>query len=443
MKILSHPEIRQRFLDFFQENGHLLIANSSLIPKDDPTLLLTNSGMAPLKPYFTGVSTPPASRLCDIQECIRLTDLSNVGNRNHLTFFEMMGNWSIDDYFKKDAIRFAWQLLTRVFGFNPKRLYATIYSFTPTRPEVTTDTESEKIWESIGLPQGHIVPLQGDDNFWGPAGTSGPCGPCTEIFYDRGNSYGCGRQNCKPGCSCDRFLEIWNGGVFMEYNLDEDNRLTRLPLKSVDAGAGLERFAVILQQVDSVYETDLLAPIFNRVLSMASNEVLRSARVVTDHVRCTSFMLADGILPSNVGRGYVARRLIRRAIVHAQMIGINIPKLFAELPILICAQFSEYYPELHEQKDLVIASLEQEYQSFDKNLRRALQELEKIIQNSGVVSGKDAFRLFDTYGLPVEIMQEILSQKNMTFDEQVFQEALEEQRARSRQDAINKKKSKR
>lgn len=432
MKTWSHQEIREIFLKYFASHDHLIIGSSSLIPVNDPTLLLVNSGMAPLKPFFTGEKAPPHRRLCNIQKCIRTNDIESVGDRHHLTFFEMMGNWSIGDYFKQEAIEFAWELISEIFRFDTSRIYVTVYGGDRKLPNVPPDEESQRIWGAL-IPNERIIPLGAESNFWGPAGNSGPCGPCTEVFFDRGENYGCGRLECGPACECGRFLEIWNAGVFMEYYLHEDGTLTELPFKSVDAGAGLERFAVVLQDVDSVYETDLLKPIMEVVVSESNlSSDNRSVRIIVDHLRASTFMIADGIRPANLGREYVLRRLLRRMFLHSKLAGIDLAVLQAA-SAKVQELFSPYYPEIKNVGELVRQILKQELSSFEKTLNRGLREFDKIIRRSSdTISGDDAFRLHDTFGFPFEMTKELAQMYELKVDEERFKERFEEHRRRSR-----------
>lgn len=432
MKTWSHPEIRKAFLEYFANRDHLIIGSSSLVPVNDPTLLLINSGMAPLKPFFTGEKIPPHKRLCNIQKCVRTNDIDSVGDRHHLTFFEMMGNWSIGDYFKREAIELAWKMITEVFEFDTSRIYVTVYGGDSKLPAVPPDKESQKVWEEL-IPHQRIIHLNADLNFWGPAGTSGPCGPCTEVFFDRGEDFGCGKPTCGPACECGRFLEIWNAGVFMQYYLHEDGTLTELPFKSVDAGAGLDRFAVVLQGVDSVYETDLLKPIVDVVVSKSSlPRDSRSTRIIVDHLRCSTFMIADGIRPANLGKEYVLRRLLRRAFLHSKLAGISMVVL-QESVAIVQKMFSPYYPELNNTGQLVRQTLEQEFSSFEKTLTRGLREFDKIAnRSSNIISGEAAFKLHETLGFPLEMTKELARSRGLEVDEKKYEERFEEHRRRSR-----------
>ncbi len=431
MKVWSHKEIRETFFGHFVNHGHLVIGSSSLVPVGDPTLLLINSGMAPLKRFFTGEKEPPSKRLCNIQKCVRTNDIESVGDRHHLTFFEMMGNWSIGDYFKREAIEFAWEMIQE-FGFDTSRIYVTVYGGDPKLPDISPDDESQKIWEDI-LPSGRIIRLGVESNFWGPAGSSGPCGPCTEVFFDRGENYGCGKSTCGPDCECGRFLEIWNAGVFMQYNLHEDGTLTELPFKSVDAGAGLDRFAVILQGVDSVYETDLLKPIVEVIVCGSKLSVdSRPTRIIVDHLRCSTFMIADGIRPANLGKEYILRRLLRKIFLHSRLAGIGITAL-QEAATIVQELFSPYYPELQSAEGMVRQTLEEELSGFERTLNRGLREFEKTVSRSNnIISGDDAFKLHEALGFPLEMTKELAQLRGLEVDEERFKERFEEHRRRSR-----------
>lgn len=425
-------EIRKRFLEFFSENGHLVIPSASLIPIGDPTLLVVNSGMAPLKPYFTGEKTPPSPRLCNLQKCVRTNDIDGIGDRHHLTFFEMMGNWSIGDYFKEVSIRLAWTMIHDIFEFDTSRLFATVYSGDSKFPTVPPDEESEKIWLEF-LPKERIVHLGADCNLWGPAGETGPCGPCTEIFIDRGQQYGCGNSTCGPHCWCGRFLEIWNGGVFMQYYMHEDRSLTELPLKSVDAGAGLERFCVILQGVDSVYEIDTLSPITEMLTPAGQSRDSRSTRIMTDHIRSAVFMIADGVKPANTRMEYVLRRVIRRAVLHANLSKTDFSHLLAAAEKVVDI-FSPHYPELESNREKIILTLKQEVSAFERVLIRGIKEFAKVASRSvGTVSAIDAFKLHDALGFPVDMTKELALVQGLSIDENGFKALLDAQRERSRQ----------
>lgn len=434
---ITHHEIREKFLSYFEKNGHLLIPNSSLVPIDDPTLLIINSGMAPIKKYFTGEGIPPAKKMTNIQRCVRTNDIESVGDASHLTFFEMMGNWSIGDYFKEDALHFAYELLVDEFHFDKDRLHVSYYGGDKKYPDIPADDEAYDIWIKLGIPKERIHALGADDNFWGPAGTSGPCGPASEVHYDLGKDKGCGKSDCNPSHSCGRFLEIWNPGVFMQYNKTEQGKFERLPFNSVDAGAGMERFAMVLQGVESVYDTDLLKPVTEAFLQ--GNQVLgkqhqQALRVITDHIKSTSFMISDGIYPANKGREYVVRRLIRRFVAASRMVGVSIPSV-AEVVDVIVDEFGRYYPSLVENRSKILDVLNGEINTFSKTLDKSIREMEKILKTSGngkILAGKDAFVLQDRYGLPLEILEQILETRGMGVDREGFQQEMSKQREVSR-----------
>lgn len=430
---MKSAEIRKEFLNYFTGFGHLAIESSSLIPVNDPTLLLVNSGMAPLKPYFTGEEQPPQPRLCNIQKCIRTNDIELVGDSHHLTFFEMIGNWSIGDYFKEAAINFAWNVLQDVFGLGELPLYMTIYGGDESLPDVPPDDESREIWSGL-ISSDQIVPLGAASNFWGPTGKTGPCGPCTEIFVDRGEEYGCGKLDCNPECECGRFLEIWNAGVFMEYYLHEDNSLTALPLKSVDAGAGLDRFAVILQGVASVYETDLFQPIVDVATSGTNLDgESTSVRIITDHIRSATFMIADGIYPGRTKREYVLRRILRRALLHSHLSGID-PARLLDVSDTVIKMLSQYYPELTANAEVVKSIIRQSNNTFSKTLDRGLKEFNKIVAHiqGNLIPGEDVFNLHDRHGFPLELTKELAIKQGLQIDEEGYTARMEEQRRRSR-----------
>ena len=430
---MKTDEIRKTFLEFFIRNEHMKIGNVSLIPKNDPTLLIINSGMAPLKAFFTGESIPPNRRLCNIQRCVRTVDIESVGDPHHLTFFEMMGNWSVGDYFKKEAISLAWKLVKDVFGFDTSRISVTVFGGDEKMPDVPPDSESMEIWSRF-LPKERIISLGADSNFWGPAGDTGPCGLSTEIFFDRGVEKGCGKLDCGAGCGCGRFLEIWNAGVFLQYYMHENGSLSNLPFTSVDAGAGIERFSLVLQDVDSIYETDLFLPLLEIIRSRTGSvEQVRSVRIIADHVRATIFMIADGIYPGKNKRDYVLRRIMRRTLLHANLLGID-SSVFLEVTRAVVGLFSHHYPGLIDSRELTERIIVSETNSFGKVLDKGLKEFNKIVleNGSGIVSGKDAFKLHDTIGFPLELTKEIAESKGLRVDVLSYTALLEEQRSRSR-----------
>ncbi len=432
MRPRSGKEIRSAFLDFFAQRGHLVIPSSSLVPEGDPTLLFTGAGMVQFKPYFAGEAKPPSRRLASVQKCFRTTDIDKVGNERSLTFFEMLGNFSIGDYFKRGAIELAWEFVTECLELPEDRMWASIYR---------DDEEAFSLWQEIALPASRIMRLGKEDNFWGPAGETGPCGPCSEIFYDRGPEAGCGRENCLPGCDCERFLEIWNL-VFMEYDQDSEGNLVPLPEQNIDTGMGLERTAVAMQDVGSVYETDLFASIVARAGELVGrpygdDEVVdRSLRVIAEHGRAVTFLVADGVLPSNEGRGYVLRRILRRAVRHGKLLGREEPFL-EEVAREVIDLMGAEYPEVRERRDFILGVLAQEERGFQYTLTVGSAILEDLMaevlsEGEAEIPGREVFRLYDTYGFPVELTREMAAEKGLDLDERGFTQAMVEQRQRAR-----------
>jgi len=425
-------ELREMFLSFFENKGHLRLPSASLIPRNDKSLLLINSGMAPLKPYFTGQEIPPRTRVTTCQKCIRTGDIENVGKTaRHGTFFEMLGNFSFGDYFKVEAISWAWEFLTEVVGLEPDRLYPSIY---------LDDEDAFKIWhEKIGIAPERIFRFGREDNFWEHG--AGPCGPCSEIYYDRGEKYGCGKPTCTVGCDCDRYMEIWNV-VFSQFNNDGENHYTELEHKNIDTGMGLERLAVVCQDVDSLFDVDTVKAIRDKVCEIAHVEYETdpktdvSIRLITDHIRSVTFMAADGILPSNEGRGYVLRRLLRRAARHGRILGIQ-GRFLADLCLTVIEQSKDGYPELAEKKEYILKLLTTEEDNFNKTIDQGLgildgMEAEMAKKGSKVLSGAEAFRLYDTYGFPLDLTREILEEKGYGIDEDGFKQAMNVQRETAR-----------
>jgi alanyl-tRNA synthetase len=433
MRLLTSSELRKLFLDFFAQRAHLVVPSSSLVPEGDPTLLFTGAGMVQFKPYFSGEVAPPSKRLASSQKCFRTTDIDKVGNERSLTFFEMLGNFSIGDYFKRGAIELAWEFVIDHLDLPEDRIWASIYH---------EDDEASTLWQEIALPESRIVRLGKEDNFWGPAGETGPCGPCSEIFYDRGPGVGCGRPDCAPGCDCERFLEIWNL-VFMQYHQDAEGGLTPLPKQNIDTGMGLERTAVVMQDVSSVYETDLFVPLVEEACSLVGRSygedetADRSLRIIAEHGRAMSFLVADGVLPSNEGRGYVLRRILRRALRHGKLLGREEPFLEPMASVVI-AVMGEQYPELREREGFVKGVLAQEESGFQQTLAvgSALLEdaMDQVSSGGGtVVPGDEVFRLYDTYGFPVELTREMAAERGLGLDEDGFEKAMVGQRERARQ----------
>ncbi len=432
MKAYGVNELRKMFLEFFESKGHLAMKSFSLVPHNDKSLLLINSGMAPLKPYFTGAEIPPRRRVTTCQKCIRTGDIENVGKTaRHGTFFEMLGNFSFGDYFKDEAIHWSWEFLTQVVGLDPERLYPSVYQ---------DDDEAFEIWnKEIGIAPERIFRFGKEDNFWEHG--AGPCGPCSEIYYDRGEKYGCGKPGCTVGCDCDRYMEIWNN-VFTQFENDGNGNYTELIQKNIDTGMGLERLAVVVQDVDSIFDVDTLQALRNKVCEMAGvayeedEEKDVSIRLITDHIRSATFMISDGIMPTNEGRGYVLRRLIRRAARHGRLLGI--PGAFlAKLSETVIEGSKDGYPELDEKREFIFKVLGQEEEKFNKTIDQGLNILagmEADMKAAGqtVLAGKDAFTLYDTYGFPLDLTKEILDEKGYTIDEEGFKAAMEEQRVKAR-----------
>lgn len=437
MKPYGVNELRRMYLEFFESKEHLAMKSFSLVPHNDNSLLLINAGMAPLKPYFTGLEVPPRKRVTTCQKCVRTGDIENVGKTaRHLTFFEMLGNFSFGDYFKKEAIEWSWEFLTQVIGMEPERLYPSIYF---------EDDEAFEIWNKvIGVPAEKITRFYRDengkcDNFWEHG--AGPCGPCSEIYYDRGKKYGCDDPNCKVGCECDRFMEVWNN-VFTQFNGDGNGNYEELANKNIDTGMGLERLAVVVQDVNSVFDIDTMKAIRDRICEIAgvtyqTDEVKDiSIRLITDHIRSSTFLISDGVMPSNEGRGYVLRRLIRRAARHGRLLGIK-EQFLANLSQTVIAESKDGYPELEEKKAFILNVLTQEESKFDKTIDQGLailSEMTEEMKKEGKtqLSGEDAFKLYDTYGFPLDLTEEILAESNFTLDEEGFKAAMQKQREKAR-----------
>ena len=426
-------ELRQMFLDFFESKGHLVMNSFSLVPQNDNSLLLINAGMAPLKPYFTGAEIPPRTRVATCQKCICTGDIENVGKTaRHGTFFEMLGNFSFGDYFKHEAIAWSWEFLTKVVGLDENRLYPSVYE---------EDDEAFDIWnKEIGVPADRIFRFGKEDNFW--ENGAGPCGPCSEIYYDRGEKYGCGKPGCTVGCDCDRYMEVWNN-VFTQFENDGEGHYETLKQKNIDTGMGLERLAVVVQDVDSIFDVDTLCALRNKVCEVAgktygvNHEDDVSIRLITDHMRSATFLISDGVMPTNEGRGYVLRRLIRRAARHGRLLGIEGPFL-EKLSETVIEGSKDGYPELEEKKTFILNVLHNEESQFNKTIDQGLKilaDLEAEMKEAGksVLGGSDAFRLYDTYGFPIDLTKEILEEKGYTIDEDGFKEEMEVQRKRARE----------
>ena len=432
MKYMGLNEIRKLFTDFWVSKEHYARGSYSLVPEKDKSLLLIAAGMAPLKPYFSGAEVPPAKRMTTCQKCVRTNDIDNVGHTaRHATFFEMLGNFSFGDYFKKDAIPWAWEFATKYLGLPEDRIWVTIY---------LDDDEAREIWLKTGVPDEHIVRLGKEDNFWEIG--QGPCGPCSELHYDRGPEFGCGKPDCKPGCDCDRFLEFWNL-VFTQFDKQEDGSYVPLAHPNIDTGMGLERMACIMQGVDSIYAVDTMKSILNEVVRISGTEYKDgkgdydvSIRVVTDHIRTACFMIADGILPSNEGRGYILRRVLRRAARHGRLLGVK-GKFLVELSNKVMENYGEAYPELITRKDYIQKIIGIEEDKFAQTIEQGLGILDQYIadnkaENKTVLTGEQAFKLYDTFGFPFEVTKEIAEEAGFTVDEEGFKANMQAQKAQAR-----------
>ena len=436
---MSHPyhglnELRELFLKFFETKGHLRLPSFSLVPQNDKSILLINAGMTPMKPWFKGEEEPPRRRVCTCQKCIRTGDIENVGKTaRHGTYFEMLGNFSFGDYFKHEAIAWSWEFLTSPdwVGLDPERLYPSVYE---------KDDEAFNIWrDEIGIPESRITRLGKDDNFWEHG--SGPCGPCSEIYFDRGEAYGCGKPDCAPGCDCDRYMEVWNN-VFSQFDNDGNGNYSDLVQKNIDTGMGLERLAVVCQGVDSLFDVDTVMNITHKVSEITgahygdSHQTDVSLRVITDHIRASVMMISDGILPSNEGRGYVLRRLLRRAARHGKLLGVNEPFLYQVVDMVVHENECQY-PELREKQAYITRVIRNEEENFAKTIDAGMHIFSDLLaehqaKGERVFSGADAFKLYDTYGFPIDLTREMVQEQDMTVDEDAFQELMEQQRVRAR-----------
>ncbi len=433
-------ELREMFLKFFESKGHLRLPSFSLVPQNDASLLLINSGMAPMKPWFTGEEEPPRHRVTTCQKCIRTGDIENIGHTaRHGTYFEMLGNFSFGDYFKTEAIPFAWEFLTSSewVGLDPDRLYPSVFAGNETTP---ADSEAFHIWhEVIGIPEERIFKFGKEDNFWEHG--SGPCGPCSEIYYDRGEQWGCGKPGCTVGCDCDRYIEVWNV-VFSQFDNDGDNHYTELKQKNIDTGMGLERLACVCQGVASLFDVDTVMNITNKVSAIThahygeSREKDVSLRVITDHIRSATFMICDGVLPSNEGRGYVLRRLLRRAARHGKLLGVNEPFLYQVCDTVI-HENECHYPELRERQDYITKVIRTEEENFARTIDGGMRIYDEMLaghkaKGETVFSGADAFKLYDTYGFPIDLTAEMAQEQGLTVDEEAFRALMQEQKERAR-----------
>ncbi len=437
MQPISLNEIRKKYLEFFESKGHLCLNSFPLVPQDDDSLLLINAGMAPLKKYFTGERVPPRKRVTTCQKCVRTLDIDNVGKTaRHGTFFEMLGNFSFGDYFKEEAIPWAWEFLTKVMEIPEDRLYPSIY---------LEDDEAFDIWVKNGIPAERIVRFGKEDNFWEIG--SGPCGPCSEIYFDRGEKYGCGKPDCKVGCDCDRFIEVWNI-VFTQFDSDGNGTYTRLANPNIDTGMGLERLACVMQDVGNLFEVDTNRSILNKVCELCGKEYHGSAadndvsiRVITDHIKTATFLIGDGVIPSNEGRGYILRRVLRRAARHGRLLGIK-GTFLGEVCDVVIANNREAYPELGERQEYIKKTIKAEEDRFAQTLDAGLSILEKMIaeteaKNEKVLSGENVFKLYDTYGFPIDLTKEITEEKGIAVDEESFRALMQEQKKRAREARAN------
>ncbi|MBN2861498.1 MAG: alanine--tRNA ligase, partial [Sphaerochaetaceae bacterium] len=434
-------ELRNAFVEFFVSKNHTQISGASLIPENDPTVLFTTAGMHPLVPYILGETHPAGQRLVDYQKCIRTGDIEAVGDPHHLTFFEMLGNWSLGDYFKHEAIHYSYEFLTKVLAIDADKLSVTVFAGDE---EVPRDDESASVWASLGIPEDRIYYLPRTDNWWGPAGETGPCGPDSEMFIDTGRP-SCSPE-CRPGCSCGKYFEVWND-VFMQYNKASDGTYRKMERQCVDTGMGIERTIAILQGKDSVYQTEVFTPLLEKIGELAktvygeSEAQDVSMRIIADHVRTSVFILGDqrGVSPSNLGQGYILRRLIRRAVRHGKKLGIS-GKFLSTLAQIVIPMYSEAYPELSERKDFIYAELNGEEDKFSLTLQKGEHEFEKLLVNimkgnSRVINGRVAFKLYDTFGFPIELTEELAAEHGLTVDREGFEKAFEKHQEVSRSGA--------
>jgi len=436
--LISPDKLKKMYLEFFQKKGHKVIANASLIPENDPTALFISAGMHPLVPYLLGQPHPSGKKLVNVQKCLRTSDIDEVGDSFHLSFFEMLGNWSLGDYFKEESIPWSYEFLTSKEWLNidKDRLYVTVFAG---NDKIPRDTESARIWEELGVPKDRIFYLPREDNWWGPIGSTGPCGPDTEMFYDTGKEP-CGSE-CKPGCSCGKFDEIWNN-VFMEYNRTPDGEYELLEQKNVDTGMGVERTIAVLQGKDNVYETKIFTPLIEKIKELAGIEVVpenqtRSVRVICDHSRAATFILAEGIVPLNMEQGYVLRRVIRGAIRHGKLFGIE-EEFLSELSRIVIETYSRDYPHLKSNEDFIVTELRREYKKFNNTLARGLNRFNRIASENKRIDGKDAFLLYQSFGFPIEITKELGRENGIFVDVDGFHEEFEKHQQVSRASADKK-----
>ena len=415
--MINSDELKGLYIEFFKQKNHKVIPNVSLIPENDPTVLFTAAGMHPLVPFLLGQPHPLGKRLVDVQKCFRTTDIEEVGDAFHLSFFEMLGNWSLGDYFKKEAIQWSWEFLTskKWLGLNKNKIYVTVFEGDKDAPK---DEESAKIWQEIGIPKERIFYLSKKENWWGPAGNTGPCGPDTEMFYDTGKE-SCG-INCAPGCPCGKYNEIWND-VFMQYNKTADGKYETTEQRNVDTGMGVERTVAVLQGKDNVYETELFIPIVKKIKELASNENERSVRIIADHMRAATFILAERIVPKNVEHGYVLRRLIRRSIRHGKLLGIE-KEFLTDLSKIVIENYKKDYPHLEENRKFILEELVKEDDRFKKMLTKGLKKFEEMTKGEKKLDGKKSFLLYQSFGFPIEMIKELGEERGIDIDVQGFKD---------------------
>ena len=425
---MKAKDLKKKYFEFFNGKQHKLISSASLIPEHDPTVLFTTAGMHPLVPYIMGEKHPLGKRLVDVQKCIRTGDIDEVGDASHLTFFEMLGNWSLGDYWKKEAIEWSFEFLTskRWLNLDKNKLYITVFKGDKDAPK---DEESVRIWKSLGIPDERIFYLPKKDNWWDPAGTMGPCGPDTEMFYDTGKEK-CSK-NCKPGCGCGKYFEIWND-VFIQYNKTKEGKYVPLKQKTVDTGMGVERTAAMLQGKKNVFEIEMFVPIIDKIKKDSKQQNMKSIRIITDHLRAATFILAENIVPSNLDQGYVLRRLIRKSIRHFRLLGIEKENFTSEIAKIVINIYKDNYPELKQNKDFILDELEKEEKKFKKTLETGLREFNKLIKKGIKITGKDAFILFSSYGFPLEMTEELAEENRLRINKEEFEKEFKKHQELSR-----------
>ena len=411
---MKADELRKKYLEFFESKKHAIIGSASLIPENDPTVLFTTAGMHPLVPFLMGQNHPLGKRLADCQKCLRTDDIDEVGDSFHLTFFEMLGNWSLGDYFKKEAIEWSFEFLIKWLKIPIEKISVSVFAGDADAPR---DEFSAKVWSSLGIPKERILYFPKKDNWWGPAGKTGPCGPCSEMFFDTGKEK-CSK-NCNPSCSCGKYSEIWND-VFMEYNKKEDGSFEKLKQQNVDTGMGLERTVAVINGKNNVYDTELFLPIIKKIRDISAERSDKSERIIADHVRAATFILAEKIVPSNIEHGYILRRLIRRAVRHGRLLGIK-ENFTAEIAEIVIKNYGDLYSELKKNRGFILEELEKEEKRFNEIIEKGLAHFKKIIPVAGAVTGRDAFLLFQSFGLPIEVTKELAKEKKLKVDEAAFE----------------------